>query len=141
MTTSTRSLARLRPRPEDMFDSQMRSLVEMLHPDINVDRRLYDRIPIPALFRLTPFDIRHGSAAGEAMVVVGKNLAQRGIGFFHDRPIPYRRAVIELDQPELGKWAAEIELQWCRFTKVGWYESGCRVLRVIDLDAPPAKAG
>jgi len=141
MTTPTRTLARLRPRPEEMFDAPMRRLLELLQPGINVDRRLYDRVAIPALFKLTPLDTRHGGPAGEAMVVVGKNLAQRGIGFFHDRPIPYRRAVIELDQPELGRWAAEIELQWCRFTKVGWYESGCRVVRVLDLDAPPAKAG
>lgn len=141
MNTPTRSLTPLRPRPEEMFDSQMRRLLELLQPGINVDRRLYDRVAIPALFKLTPLDTRHGGLAGEAMVVVGKNLAQRGIGFFHDRPIPYRRAVIELDQPELGRWAAEIELQWCRFTKVGWYESGCRVVRVIDLDSPPAKAG
>ena len=141
MTTPTRTLAPLRPRPEEMFDAPMRRLIELLQPEINVDRRLYDRVPIPALFKLTPLDTQHGGPAGEAIVVVGKNLAQRGIGFFHDRPIPYRRAVIELDQPELGRWAAEIELQWCRFTKVGWYESGCRVVRVLDLDAPPAKAG
>ena len=141
MTTLARSVARLRPRPEEMFDQQLRALIEMLHPDITVDRRLYDRVSIPALFRLTPLDMRHGGPAGEAMVVVGKNLSQRGIGFFHDRPIPYRQAVIELDQPELGKWAAEIDLQWCRFTKVGWYESGGRVLRVLGQETPPAKAG
>lgn len=141
MTTPTRTIARLRPRPEEMFDQQLRSLIEMLQPGINLDRRLYDRVAIPALFRLTPLDMRHGGPAGEALVVVGKNLCQRGIGFFHDRPIPYRRAVIELDQPELGTWAAEIDLQWCRFTKVGWYESGGRVVRVLDRDTPPAKAG
>ena len=141
MTTLARSVARLRPRPEEMFDQQLRALIEMLHPEITVDRRLYDRVSIPALFRLTPLDMRHGGPAGEAMAVVGKNLSQRGIGFFHDRPIPYRQAVIELDQPELGQWAAEIDLQWCRFTKVGWYESGGRVLRVLGQETPPAKAG
>ena len=141
MTTTDRTLARLRPRPEAMFDQGMRSLIEMIQPGIPVDHRLYDRVPIPALFRLTPLDTRHGGPAGEAVVVVGKNLSQRGIGFFHYRPIPYRRAVIELDQPELGRWAAEIDVQWCRFTQVGWYESGGRVVRVLDLDTPPAKAG
>jgi hypothetical protein len=141
MTTSARSIARLRPRPEDMFDRPLRSLLEMLQPGIRVDGRLYDRVAIPALFRLTPLDTRHGGPAGEAIVVVGKNLSQRGIGFFHNRPIPYRQAVIELNQPELGVWAAEIDLQWCRFTKVGWYESGGRIVRILNRDTPPAKAG
>lgn len=141
MTTSARSIARLRPRPEDMFDRPLRSLLELLQPGIRVDRRLYDRVAIPALFRLTPLDTRHGRPAGESIVVVGKDLCQRGIGFFHERPIPYRQAVIELDQPQQGKWVAEIDLQWCRFTKVGWYESGGRIVRIRDLDTPPAKAG
>lgn len=141
MTTTDRTIARLRPRPESMLDQRLRSLVEMFQPGIPADRRLYDRIAIPALFRLSPLDPGQNEQISESIVVVGKNLSQRGIGFFHDRPIPYRRALMELDQPELGRWAAEIDVQWCRFTQVGWYESGGRVVRVIDLDSPPAKAG
>ena len=140
MTTTFRHATRPRHRQEQLLERQVLALVKMLHPAVSCERRQYDRLDIPGLFRLTPLDPLHGVPSAEPLVVVGKNLCQRGLAFFHDRPISCRRARIELDQPELGEWAAEVDLQWCRFAKLGWYESGGRLIRVLDLDAP-AKAG
>src|SRR5262249_20293579 len=79
--------------------------------------------------KLTPFEIGGRPLTQEATIVVGKNISRRGLCFFHEHPISHRRATIELVQPGLGEFAAEIDVTWCRFTKPGWYESGGRLVR------------
>lgn len=108
---------------------QIESLVARLHPTVAVERRHVDRIAIPALFRLTPFDADHQLLRSQASIVVGKNISRRGMSFYHERPMPHRRALIELAHPGLGEFVAEIDVSWCRFTRPGWYESGGRLLR------------
>src|SRR4029078_7215939 len=118
--------------PRSTLTSQIEALVSRLHPPVERERRHDDRIAIPVLFRLTPLDANRQPIESQAAIVVGKNISRRGISFFHERPTPYRRAIIELAQPGLGSFAAEIDVKWCRFTRPGWYESGGRLLRLVS---------
>ncbi len=70
----------------------------------------------------------------EETIVFGKDLTERGVGFLHDRPLPYRRLRLVAADPrltEIGLADLEIELilRWCRFLAPGSYESGGRIAR------------
>src|SRR5438105_3104445 len=108
---------------------QIEALLSRLHPAVERDRRHDDRVAIPVLFRLTPFDANREPLEHEATIVVGKNICRRGVSFYHEHPITHRRALIELADPSVGSFVAEIDVSWCRFTKPGWYESGGRLIR------------
>jgi hypothetical protein len=108
---------------------QIEALLSRLHPAVGRERRHDDRIAIPVLFRLTPFDVDRQPLEHEALIVVGKNISRRGVSFYHEKPITHRRALIELADPSVGCFVAEIDVSWCRFTKPGWYESGGRLIR------------
>lgn len=112
---------------------QIEALLSRLHPVVERERRQDDRIAIPVLLRLTPYDDDQHPIDQEASIVVGKNISRRGVSFYHQHPITHRRALIEVADPVAGTFAAEVDITWCRFTKPGWYESGGRLLR----SAPP----
>ena len=127
---------------------QIEALLTRLHPAVGRERRHDDRIAIPVLFRLTPFDANRQPLEQEALIVVGKNISRRGVSFYHEHPITHRRAVIELADPSVGSFVAEIDVTWCRFTKPGWYESGGRLIRTAaptadssNTDLPPVTVG
>jgi hypothetical protein len=96
------------------------------------ERRNRDRFPIPYTFRLTPIDVDGTLLTEETTTVVGKDLSLTGIGFSHDHALPYRRAIISLNHPKVGRFAVEAEIVWTRPTPIGLFESGCRLVRTID---------
>jgi hypothetical protein len=108
---------------------QIEALLSRLHPTIERERRHDDRIAIPVLFRLTPLDADRQPLEQEASIVIGKNISRRGVSFYHEKQIIHRRAFLELADPSVGRFVAEIDVNWCRFTKPGWYESGGRLIR------------
>jgi hypothetical protein len=110
---------------------QIEALLTRLHPTVERERRHDDRVAIPVLFRLTPFDSDRQPLEQESSIVVGKNISRRGVSFYHEKPITHRRALIELADPSAGNFVAEIDVSWCRFTKPGWYESGGRLIRSV----------
>jgi hypothetical protein len=96
------------------------------------ERRLRDRFPIPFTFRLTPIGHDGKLLMEESTTVVGKDISLSGIGFSHDHPLPYRRAIVSLDHPKVGRFAVEAEIVWTKPTPIGPYESGCRLVRTVD---------
>lgn len=116
-------------------------LLEHIQPATEHDRRSMDRIPIPYLFELSPAQDEVSDDLMQAIVVVGKDICERGIGFFHDRPIPFRRGTLTAHLPEEGVVQLKVDLLWCRCTSLGWYESGGR-LRGAEADVfTHARAG
>src|SRR5437899_2124192 len=83
----------------DMLYRQIECLIARLHPAVSRERRHDDRIAIPALFRLTPLDAADQPIDSQASIVVGKNISRRGLSFYHEKPLPFRRAFIELVHP------------------------------------------
>ena len=101
---------------------QIEALLSRLHPAVERERRHDDRIAIPVLFRLTPYDDNQRPIDEEASIVVGKNISRRGVSFYHEHPITHRRALIEVADPVAGTFAAEVDITWCRF--MAWRTSG-----------------
>jgi hypothetical protein len=117
----------------DPLDQHVQAVIDEAGTAAEADeRRNRDRFPIPYTFRLTPLDQDGNLLADETTTVVGKDLSLSGIGFSHDHPLAYRRAIISLIHPMIGRFAVEAEVVWTRPTPVGLYESGCRLLRTVD---------
>ena len=100
---------------------------------LSVSRRRDRRFPFPRLARLIPLASADATPVAEPMVVVGKQISTGGFGFFHQQPIAERHALLVFETPVGGRFAVTIELRWCRFTRHGWYESGGRFLRAVEL--------
>jgi len=118
---------------ESNVNQRVNTLLAALYPQgAIVDRRKEVRYPYPHMVYLTPLAEDGISPQGDNIVVAGKQLSENGLGFFHQQPLPHRRMIVSLDQGR-GQWLGLIiDLSWCRFTKFGWYESGGRLLEVVD---------
>jgi hypothetical protein len=121
-----------RTGPENDVPAQVCALLTVLYPQHElVERRREKRYPFPFLLHLTPVAEDGRTPQGETLVVVGRHLSERGLGFYHPRPLPYRRMIASLETTA-GQWLGFlIDLGWCRFTKQGWYESGGRLLQSV----------
>jgi hypothetical protein len=96
------------------------------------ERRRWTRYPFPYLILLTPVEDDDLTPAGSPIVVVGKHLSECGMDFYHPQPLPHRRMVASLEKPD-GTWLSlVVDINRCRFTREGWYESGCRFLQLVD---------
>ena len=118
-------------------DHQIRAGVwELLssdHPhDQLTERRRDQRWPYPHLITLTPLATDCLVPIDEPLVVVGKQISDRGLGFFHPAPLPYRRVIASLEMVSGEVCSFVLELNWCRFTRHRWYESGGRFLQVVQ---------
>lgn len=118
--------------PDEDVRTQVWGLLTILYPKHQLtEQRRENRYPFPYLVHLTPVADDGTSPQGETFVVVGKHLSERGLGFYHPKPLPYRRMIASLET-ESGQWVAFlIDLNWCRFTRQGWYESGGRFLHAV----------
>jgi hypothetical protein len=115
----------------DDVRTQVWGLLSTLYPKQDfVERRCETRYPFPYLVHLTPVDEDESLLQSETVVVVGKHLSERGLGFYHPKPLPYRRVIASLESN--GRWLGFLlDLTWCRFTRQGWYESGGRILESV----------
>jgi hypothetical protein len=118
--------------------AQVWGLLSALHPRNGlVERRRDNRCPFPHLIHLSPVGKDGLTPEGETVVVVGKHLSERGIGFYHPKPLPYRRMIVSIEASN-GHWIGFlIDLNWCRFTRQGWYESGGRFLQAVASPMEP----
>ncbi len=128
-------------KPPLTLGEEVTKLLERIRPAVEHDRRASRRTPIPFLFELSAAPGEVPEELEQTLVVVGKDISERGIGFYHERPIPYRRGILTVDLPCDGPVQLEVDLLWCRFTSLGWYESGGRLLRVSSSSFPESRAG
>jgi hypothetical protein len=108
---------------------QFQALKDALSRPVEPDRRRYGRIPLPMLLQVTPLDSNGQPQEELTTTVVGKDISPRGVSFFHQQPLPYRRAVVTFEHPEVGEFTMEVDIGWCQFTEHGWYVSGARQMR------------
>jgi hypothetical protein len=118
---------------EELID-EFRKLRQALQRPVKFERRSYGRIPLPLLLRLTPLDQTRQRLDNLSSVVVGKDISPTGISFFHEQPLPHRRAIVQFEHPEVGTFTMEIDLGWCQFTGSGWYVSGGRLIRSLGAE-------
>jgi hypothetical protein len=125
------SLPQRTARQDEEVRRQVWGLMSAIYPKREIlEKRHENRYPFPYLIHLTPLAEDGVTPQGESMSVVGKHLSERGLGFYHPKPLPYRRMIASLECN--GHWLGFIvDLKWCRFTKQGWYESGGRFLQSV----------
>lgn len=109
-----------------------RVLLSVASPSIGVQRRRAQRAPFPHLVRLEAVDPATLVPVDEPLVVVGKHLSEQGLGFFHPVPLAHRFVIATLDVNDGRPARLLVDVSWCRFTRLGWYESGGRFLRVVE---------
>jgi hypothetical protein len=128
---------------DDEIRLQVWGLLSELYPQHEfVERRKETRYPFPYLIHLTPVAEDGITPEGESIAVVGKHLSERGLGFYHPKPLSYRRMIASFECH--GQWLGFlIDLNWCRFTRQGWYESGGRFLQTVlsPIISPCARSG
>jgi hypothetical protein len=114
----------------DDVRTQVWALLATLYPRFElVERRRDSRYPFPHLIHLTPVAEDGVTPTGKSIVVVGKHLSDRGLGFYHPQPLQHRRMIASLENARGELIGFLVDLSWCRFTKDGWYESGGRFLQ------------
>ncbi len=96
------------------------------------ERRLDQRYPYPHLIPLIPVDEHTLEPIGEPLVVVGKHLSQRGLDFFHNAPIPYRKMIAQLTIENGPTCELLLDLTWCRFVGGGWYDNGGKFTQIVE---------
>ena len=119
-----------------------RQLMDQTLPQYGeLGRRREPRIPYPRLVELTPLDNDQQQQAEKPFHVVGKQLASQGLDFFHHEPIPHRYVVAALEAgPE--RWLHFLmRINWCRFIKAGWYDSGGKFVKQIAWNSRPLARG
>lgn len=107
------------------------NLMRQANPLSSAERRTRARYPIPFTFQLIPLDDTGKPRLEQTTTVVGKQLSQSGISFSHDRPLPFRGAIVSLIHPNVGRFAVEVDILWTRRTSIGIYESGGRLIRTV----------
>ncbi|MBN2024598.1 MAG: hypothetical protein JW809_17600 [Pirellulales bacterium] len=128
------------PLPEDDVRLTVSGLLATLYPRVDQpERRAEQRFPFPYLVHLTPVGEDDLAPVGETVVVVGKHLSERGLGFYHPKPLSFRRMIVSIETGNGGWIGLLIDLTWCRFTRQGWYESGGRFLRGVP--SPMSRRG
>ena len=111
-------------------------LLLMYRPDPAVERRRDRRYPYPHLVRLTPVGADGRTPCGETILVAGNTLSEGGFGFYHPQPLPYRRMIASFHSGDDRWLGLLIDLRWCRFVGLGWYESGGRFLEAVAAVPP-----
>jgi len=87
---------------EDDIRTQVWGLLSTLYPrKALAERRREQRYPFPGLIYLTPVAAAGAPPRGESLVVVGKHISERGLGFYHPQPLPYRRMIASM-RPAMG---------------------------------------
>lgn len=99
------------------------------------DRRRDKRVAFPHLLTLTPISDTDLTATDEPVTVVGKQLAARGLDFYHNEPLGFKRAIVSFDTAMGIEANFVISISWCRFLRPGWYDSGGRFTHYVTLES------
>lgn len=110
-------------------------------PGVRGERREAERVAIPLLLRVTPLSGPDGFPVGEPSTAVGKDLSRAGVGLYHQDPLPHKHVLLTFEDPRLERLSVVVELSRCRFSNLGWYESGGRLLRVAAPEYEASLAG
>ncbi len=119
------------------IDQKVRSQVQLVmqcfrNPPHSSDRRCDRREPFPYPIYVTPIAADGSALTDETIVVLGKHISERGLDFYYQAPLPYRRVITSWECTD-GRWLAlMLDLKWCRSNRHGWYENGGRFLQIVD---------
>ena len=119
-------------RRHDAVVSSVRSALDAVEKFRRpLERRREARYPYPYPIHLTPFSRDGSPDVDRTFVVIGKHLAPHGIDFYFSQPLAERRVIASLDCGRDGWIGLIVELDWCRFSRHGWYDNGGRFIGVV----------
>ncbi|MBM4000273.1 MAG: hypothetical protein FJ297_12190 [Planctomycetes bacterium] len=109
---------------------------------VYAERRSDRRFPFAVPLLLTPLDAHGGRRDGDAVSVIGRHLSDGGLDFYHNAPIPSRYMIAWLPVEGERSVGVVLELTWCRFSGLGWYENGGKFVApprrmTVDLEWRP----
>ena len=85
-------------KADDEIRAQVLGLLTKLYPRNDVvERRRENRYPFPCFIHLTPVAEDGITPEGETVVVVGKDISEHGLGFYHQAPLPHRRMIASME--------------------------------------------
>ena len=116
---------------DDQLRWQVRELLSGLYPSGPFERRHDQRYPLPKLIRLQPVEDDGTTHSGSPVVVSGKQISDSGLSFFHPHPLAYRMVVAGLERADRSQMEFLLDIEWCRCTHLGWYESGGKFVRAV----------
>ncbi len=114
--------------PDPSIQQQVWAVLAGIYPRGKAaEKRSSERFPYPNLLYLSPVD-EDAKPLGSPVVVVGKHLCEKGLGFYHFEPLPHRLMIASLELPQ-SQWAGFlIDVRWTRFTCFGVYDSGAKFI-------------
>lgn len=122
-----------KPQGDDRVRSQVWKVLGAIYPGGRlVERRGEQRYPYPRLITLWPMEADGKTVSGPPLTVVGKQLSERGLGFFHPQPLTNRLVIVSLEKGDGRPVSFLLDVHRCRFTRQGWYESGGRFLAAVN---------
>ncbi len=95
------------------------------------NRRLRERFPINCKIVVTPANEHSTLLSDEAFIAFGKDISRSGVCFTHELPLTHRRLFLSFHAIEFGEFILEVEVVRSRYTAIGLYDIGCRMLRKI----------
>lgn len=96
-----------------------------------VQSRRYHRVPYPHPLVLQAVNSSGTDPLEEPRVARGRDLSAGGLSFFHQRPQPSRHFAVQFVDQNADDAAILMRVGWCRFTRVGHYQSGGQFLRTL----------
>lgn len=114
---------------DDRLRWQVRELLSGLYPAGPFERRSEQRFPLPKLIQLRPVGPDGRTPLGTPLTVSGKHISESGLSFFHPQPLPYRLVIASVEKVDRARAEFLLDVDWCRFTQFGWYESGGRFVK------------
>ncbi len=121
------------PPTHDGVRERIWGLLSNLYPvALLMNRRSEQRYPFACLAHVTPVGDDGVTPAGPPIIAATKNISEGGISFFHPANLPYRRVLVTFERDDISTVSFLVDVSWCRFTRHGWYESGGRLLQVVD---------
>ena len=97
-----------------------------------IERREQERLPYPSVISVTPLVDGTREPATETFSVIGRNLSNLGLDFFHDYLISEKEVVVGLQSAKASWSHFVLQLGWSRFVQGGWYISGGKFTEVIN---------
>ena len=122
---------------DEAYRWQVRELLSGLYPAGPFERRREQRYPLPKLIQLRPVGRDGRTPQGPTITASGKHISETGLSFFHPQPLAYRLVIVSLEKSDRTRMEFLLDVDWCRFTQLGWYESGGKFLKMPE-SAPPS---
>lgn len=105
-----------------------------------IEKRVHRRYPFRKPLAVTPVSNSSGRPdTAKSFPAFGIDMSTTGVCFVARQLVPARRAVLSCEAKDNQTVSFLFEPRWVRFTRGGWYQTGGRLLEILEepIDPPP----